>query len=279
MQYLFMYLLTVLGSMVGETLLSVKMIKDIADAGYLIDREKLSESLKKLKETSNVDLSLNNKIIKFIPIVNLLNLIKLYSDYDNARETIITQFSVMGALKEMTDEEKREYSKKPTGFKAIKIDINRELKLSAPTTSVLELENGKIWYEKSDRNYNILKATGSAEDLSRFSQVNLIEDHIKGLMDEGIEVYGDADELKKVIDECDNYNQIEQRIKLEGLMQKLIKAFPELKQRSEISSNAKSNTITTVIIPIGNQTNEPTIKEETIEQESQENAKTLRRKL
>lgn len=235
MQYLFMYLLTILGSMVGETMLVLRMIKDVADAGYLLDKEKLSESLKKMKETSGVDLSLNNKIIRLIPIVNLLNLLKIYSNYNSQRETIITQFSVMGVLKDMTDEEKREYNKKPTAIKAIKIDANRELKLTAPTTSILKLENGMIWFEKSDRDYNILKATGSAEEMSRFTQVNLIEEYIKGLMNEGTKIYG-SDILSKVIESCDNYNQLEQRIQLQKLMQKIITDFPELKEKIKMSS-------------------------------------------
>ena len=247
MQYLLIYLLTVLGSVVGETLLSLKMIRDIADAGYLIDKEKLSESLKKIKETSGVDLSLNNKIIKFIPIVNLLNILKIHIDYNNARETIITQFSVMGALKEMTNEEKSEYSKKPSALKAMKIDINRELKLKAPTTSILEIENGKIWFEKSERDYNILKATGSAEDMSRFTQVNLIEDYIKELMDEGLKAYGDSNILSEVVNDCDNYNQLEQRIKLQKLMQKVIKDFPELKEGFSISLEKNNSSVNVVI--------------------------------
>ena len=67
------------------------------------------------------------------------------------------------------------------------------MKLTAPTTSTLEVYNstGKIWYEKVNKDYNILKATGSAEDLSKFTQVNLIEEHLNKLMEDGTKYYGD----------------------------------------------------------------------------------------
>lgn len=243
MLYLCIYLLTILLSIAGETLLTFKMIRDVADAGYLIDKRKFDESLKKIKEISNADILLNNKLIKFIPIVNLLNLLKMYDDYNKSNITLISQLSIMGVLNEMTEEEKKEYSKKPTALKAIKIDANREMKLKEPTTSILKIENGVIWFEKSDRDYNILKASGSAEKMSRFTQVKLIEDYIERLIDEGLKVYGNDDTFLKVIKDCDNYNQLEQKIRLQKLAQRIISEFPELKEKIERSLDKENSII------------------------------------
>ncbi len=234
MQYIIIYILTVIGSIIGEVLVSFKLIKDTADAGYLLDNDKLGELTKKIKESTGN----NNKLLKFIPIINLLCMLKMLIDYNNSRETIITQFSIMGVLKEMTEEEKKEYNKRPSALKALRIDLERDLKLNLNTTSTLELENGKIWYEKSEKDYNILKATGSAENLSRFTQVNLIENHIKKLKAEGLKVYGNADTFLKIIDECDNYNQLEQKIKSAKKLSK-IKTLQESEIKTDINSNLK----------------------------------------
>ena len=232
MQFLIIYLSTILISKFGDFLLTTNFIKDVASAGYLVD-------YKRLKEFDGV--FPNSKLIKYIPLINVLSTLEAAVNYNNHKSEILTQMSVMGLLEEMTEEEKKEFNEKPTFMRAMRIDADREIKLKSPKVSVLSVydNTGKIWYEKENKQYNILKATGSARDLSRVTQIDLIEDNYKKLMEDGIKYYGDPLVFLLETKNCKNYNELEAKIKAQKELQERL--FNQAKaQLEKIKSNSEN---------------------------------------
>ena len=204
MQFLIMYIASILISVTGEAIINLKLIKDAANEGYLIEYKKWREALEKLLNS--------NSLMKYIPIINIAYMISNAIQYNHTRKYIaIDNLNELGLLKKMSDEETKEYNKKPSAFRALKIDIDRELKLNKPTTSVIEVYNntGKIWYEKSERDFNILKSSGSAKDLSRFTQIKLIEENLDKLYNEETNNndYQVFDKKPIIISQKENYEQ------------------------------------------------------------------------
>ena len=141
----------------------LRMYKDAGDHGYKINNKRLFEFSKKLNP-NNTKMTLLSMLI---PLVNMILVMKRTAEYNNIRPYILDQLSAMDALEEMSDYEKREYAKKPTGLNAFLVPLKLEFKLSDFCLMVeVNSENGKsqIFCERQEKSGDIiiLKVTGEA---------------------------------------------------------------------------------------------------------------------
>lgn len=181
----------------------LRMYKDVADEGYKIDTKRLSEIQKELYP----DAAKMNIIKLLIPIFNIMHVFQKTAAYNEARNSILDQLNVMGALEEMNDLEKEEYAKKPTGFNALivplKIEI-RELngKQKNINTKTIKLDEGEITGEvtyvlgRSFTDIKIIKSTGEISKLSPVEQKKVILKSRIDTIEKGIKKLG-AEEFEK----------------------------------------------------------------------------------
>lgn len=199
MEFLIIWLSTVAVSFGMEIANELRMFKDVADAGYRVDVNRLSELGKQLNPNSvNVTL-----LSLLMPVVNIMYVFQRAIQYNNVRPMILDQLNVMDVLKEMTELEKIEYLEKPTGLNAAFVTLKSEI--SYLNGSSIEInrddEHSKIYY-KIDRKtgeFIILKAIGDASKLTVEEQKNKIEETYKNLIQSGIESYGDAEKFTEAL--------------------------------------------------------------------------------
>jgi len=226
MELLIIWLVTVIVSFCMEIVQEMRMYKDIADLGYLINNDRLSEFGKQF----NPDITKKNLMLYLIPFLNFFNVIKNTIVYNNYRDMIFDELRIIGALEEMNEKELLEYSKNKTGFKAFKLTIERELDLEK--AKVLTIDNSKIYYEKNNGNIFILKVMGPVSDLTLHEQKKLVLDSlVKKINNKNTRF------LQKMGDvfEEDSNSSIVKIDKLE----KLIEQYKE--ERERLISNNKDN--------------------------------------
>lgn len=158
------WLVSTVWSFSADLINKLKIYKDLADNGYQIDNDKLAES--------NIRLSLTeNPIITFIPIINIMNVMKNSIDYAKNKENILDYLDSLGLIKEMDPHEKEEYDQKRSLFNAFILPIKWENRLDYAIKDSYDNE-GTIYFELKGHKIIILKATGT---LSRLSDSDLID--------------------------------------------------------------------------------------------------------
>lgn len=167
MKILVMWLGTVVASFFMEIGNELRMYKDVADAGYKINNSKLLEMLGKGRE-SKPSLS---TLFLLTPVINIMFVMKNTLDYNDRRDDLLTQLHVMGALDEMSDYEKSEYAKRPTGLNALLVPFKTMIKLRNANFIEIKDENdisSKIFFEfdKKSGDINVLEVSGPASKLS-----------------------------------------------------------------------------------------------------------------
>ena len=166
MELLVLWLGTSITSFCMEMANELRMFKDVADAGYKIDIRRLSDLSKQL----NPNASKATLLSMLIPIFNIMQVFQRTVQYNNARPMILDQLNVMDALEEMSEIEKQEYQKKPTGLNALLIPLKAEIRISKAASIKIETdtEKSEIFYEMDDslENITILKVNGDASRLT-----------------------------------------------------------------------------------------------------------------
>lgn len=167
MKILVMWLGTVVASFFMEIGNELRMYKDVADAGYKINNSKLLEMLGKGRE-SKPSLS---TLFLLTPVINIMFVMKNTLDYNDRRDDLLTQLHVIGALDEMSDYEKSEYAKRPTGLNALLVPFKTMIKLRNANFIEIKDENdisSKIFFEfdKKSGDINVLEVSGPASKLS-----------------------------------------------------------------------------------------------------------------
>lgn len=167
MKILIMWLGSVVASFFMEIGNELRMYKDAADAGYKVNNSKLLERLGNGRE-SKPSLS---TLFLLTPVINIMFVMKNTLDYNDRRDDLLTQLHVMGALDEMSDYEKSEYAKRPTGLNALLVPFKTMIKLRNANFIEIKDENdisSKIFFEfdKKSGDINVLEVSGPASKLS-----------------------------------------------------------------------------------------------------------------
>lgn len=159
MEFLFMWVGSVIASGAMEVATTFRIMKDVADSGYKIDMKRISE----FNNQVNLHASRMAITTMFIPVINMMQAMRHGMEYNNNRFMLIDQFATLDALEEMTEEEKREYQKKPTGFHALQIFATSEMRKD--DASIMRIrKDGKecqIFFEKDpEEDITVLKVEG-----------------------------------------------------------------------------------------------------------------------
>ena len=199
MKYLVMWLITVMASFGMELSNELRYLKDVADNGYKIDINKLKE----LKEKMNIK---TPSLARFlIPIYNMMIALQNTMKYSNNREMFLTELSVFDCLEEMSEYEKKEYAKKPTGLNAILVPFKVELK-AQKAIRIENKQDGNIIYFELDVNKNIviIKTIGPVSKLNHQEQVNAVNEALN--------------QFKQNIENIRKVNQVLQDVEKDDIM-------------------------------------------------------------
>lgn len=178
MEILILWISTSIASIGMEIANELRMFKDIADEGYKIDITRLKELGKEL----NPDASKTTFLSLLIPIFNIMQVFQRTIQYNNIRHTILDQLDVLNLLDEMSEIEKQEYLKNPTGLNAFLIPMKAEIRLAKALTFKIKNENedSEIFYEVGDsiEDITILRVNGDAAKLTVEEQKKKIIDSL-----------------------------------------------------------------------------------------------------
>ena len=199
MELLVLWLGTSITSFCMEMANELRMFKNVADAGYKIDIRRLSDLSKKL----NPNASKATLLSMLIPIFNIMQVFQRTVQYNNARPMILDQLNVMDALEEMSEIEKQEYQKKPTGLNAFLIPLKAEIRISKAASIKIDTdtEKSEIFYEMDDslENITILKVNGDASRLTVDEQKKKVIETWKNIVSAGMEKYGDKESFANAL--------------------------------------------------------------------------------
>lgn len=195
MDFLILWLGTTIASFYMEIVNELRMFKDAADEGYKIDTKKLDYIGKQLNPNAT-------KITLFqllIPIINIMSVFQRAITYNNIRPMVLDQLSAIDVLEKMTDIEKEEYQKKPTGLNALIVPIKADMRLSNAHSIKInsEIEKSEIFFElgKNFSDITILKVTGAASRLTVEQQKQKVIESLKTLAKSEIKEYNDNENL------------------------------------------------------------------------------------
>lgn len=170
----------------------LRMFKDAADAGYKIDVKRLSELGMQLNPNATKETLLS----MLIPIFNVMQVFQRTIQYNNVRPMILDQLSVIDALEEMTESEKAEYLKNPTGLNTLVVPLKSEIRLSKAISIKINdgNEHSEIYYEMGESldDITILKISGSASRLTVEEQKKRV---VEAWDQAGIRKYGSTEAL------------------------------------------------------------------------------------
>ena len=166
MNFLILWILTILSSYGVMLYTSISLIKNIFDNGYKF----ITTNLKEYGDKAQ-DLPINKifKLSMLIPFYNLFTSFKIMFNYSQYPNRILLELKTLGMIEEMTEFEKQEYEKNPslkTGLisqsrleNAMKITIKEELGESVAYVEV-----------NDDEELDIIYATGPISRLSKEEQ-------------------------------------------------------------------------------------------------------------
>lgn len=191
MEYLAFYIIAIIAGFVMKLTNELRIIKDVADAGYKIDMKRVNE----LNNSLNLDH--NSNLEMFIPILNIIRVMESTMQYNSARPMILDQFNTLDCLQEMTESEKEEYLKKPTALNAILINVISEAKKESGIMKInFKDEHGQnqICFRFSESNdIVIVSTTGFIASLTIEEQTEKVSQYLSSMLDAGVNKYGSID--------------------------------------------------------------------------------------
>lgn len=198
-EFSIMWIITIISSFANNMSIGLRMFKDVADAGYKIDIEHLSGILNEI----NPEGTKITWIEMLIPFYNLYKSIMARSQYVENRDAILQQLDTLGSVEEMSEWEKKEYSKNTTGLNAILVTIKSVNQLNNSVKISLSDNQGTIWFvnEEETKDILIVKAEGPIANLTIEEQKQRIRGTLNRLADDIVDEYGSFESLKKEIKE------------------------------------------------------------------------------
>jgi len=199
MEIVLVYLSTVIMSFIFELDNGFTMFKDVADAGYKIDIDRMTEFTNKIKNSKNT----NSLLRILIPFYNVFIAMQLRMQYNQQKFAMLDQLNVMDCIEEMTEAEKIEYAKKPTGLNAIMIPLKSSIQASKAIKIEIK-DEGTLWYIFDDKTkeIKIVKAEGPIAKLSLEEQKAKIDEVNGELAKKLVESFASVEELKKEMTEA-----------------------------------------------------------------------------
>lgn len=160
MEFVIIYIYSVIISFLTEITNELIIFKNIADQGYKVNMKKLS-SLSN-DENKKVFLTL------LMPIYNVFTAFNRFKEYHENREEVLKEFDSLGLIEKMTKVERKMYLEKPSYFNAFLVPLKFENRLR--NAHEINIDNGysvgHVYYEirKDIKDITILKAEGNLEN-------------------------------------------------------------------------------------------------------------------
>ena len=209
MNILILWLVTIVVSFGIETSVILRLAKIIADSGYklnikrienldnLIENQKeIDKEQSQMNGLKNIDIS--PKITSFIPIYNVLSAMQMAIEIRDEEDELLNYVNELDGIEEMSAYEKQEYAKHPTGFRSIFNAVTMEKRLEKARKIEVNYNNEKcdVFYEidKNNKNYVVLKSTGSFSKLPLEEQNKLAQETVIKQL-EGIDIFGAVKDL------------------------------------------------------------------------------------
>ena len=187
MNFLILWVLTIISSYGVVIYSSINLMKNIYDEGYKFNKEILKDFSNKMQ-----DLPFNKifKLSMLIPFYNLFTSFKIMFDYSQYLNRVLLELKTLGIIEEMTEFEKQEYEKNPS-LKTALISQSR-LEKAMKITIKEELGESVAYVEVNDKEeLDIIYATGPISRLSKEERNAKVEkifkEMIKELVDSSIQ--------------------------------------------------------------------------------------------
>lgn len=183
MNFLILWILTILSSYGVILYASFSLIKNIFDNGYKF----ITKNLKEYGDKTQ-DLPINKifKLSMLIPFYNLFTSFKIMFDYSQYLNRVLLELKTLGIIEEMTEFEKQEYEKNPS-LKTALISQSR-LEKAMKITIKEELGESVAYVEVNDKEeLDIIYATGPISRLGKEEQKEKIKEMTKELVDSFIQ--------------------------------------------------------------------------------------------
>ena len=208
MQAFIFWIGTIVTKYILDEIFIIELMKEIAKEGYYLSNPKVDNISKKIKKTDdNIETKID-AIIPFIPIVNIIDSMQFIL----FKNEILNQLDTMNLVTKMTEEERKEYEKKPTLLTIYKITIGliREK----------EFLSNDVEYKKEDKEFEQKNKNKKCDDeIDKLHEI--MDKYLKGEID---------------IEDLNNLSYIEKKYVLEEAKKQLEE---EIKNRKHKVKNKK----------------------------------------
>lgn len=231
MNFLILWILTILSSYGVMLYTSFSLIKNIFDNGYKF----ITKNLKEYGDKTQ-DLPINKifRLSMLIPFYNLFTSFKTMFNYSQYPNRILLELKTLGIIEEMTEFEKQEYEKNPS-LKTGLISQSR-LENAMKITIKEELGESVAYVEVNDKEeLDIIYATGPISRLSKEERnakvAKIFKEMIKELVDSFIQKLSASENdiiENEQENELSNYSAANNLETIRKRKEKLIKLKQEL---------------------------------------------------
>lgn len=209
---LLMWFATTTAAYITQFFSSIRVLKDAADKGFLIDMDKLS-NIEKETNQSFRNVAFHKMLI---PFKNIWEVFKKANEYDKMRPSIMHTLNEFCCLIKMNPRQIKEYNSKPTTLNAFALSYNMKEELSSEGFIIsVEKDNGecdsKIEFRLEENGDVIITETeGAISRLSLEEQKNGVLDNltlIGALINIANSYYEIDDDLDDIIDNIDELDE------------------------------------------------------------------------
>ena len=151
MEYIIIYLVTILASFGVEVVGELSFIKEVAQKGYKLDMKKATEHISKNERKMNI-------FKKFIPVYNIIHSFKQLSDYEKQKNKILRNPEQTESLVEMNEIERSIFEDKPSSITALNLAVTDiDEKNYRMPKGFISISNGTYRNENNDGTYTQIK--------------------------------------------------------------------------------------------------------------------------
>ena len=151
MEYIIIYLISILASFGIELVGELSFIKEVAQKGYKLDMKKATENVSTKERKTNI-------FKKFIPLYNIVHSFNQLSKYEKKKKIILKNPEQEESLIKMNEIEKSLFEDKPSSITALNLAVTDidEKNYRVPK-GFISISNGTYRNENNDGTYTQIK--------------------------------------------------------------------------------------------------------------------------
>ena len=121
MEFLIGWMSTIAATSVIRLFTVFSIMKDVANQGFKLNINKMHENVRSIAGNDETG---SDKIVDYIPLVNMMNSFNQYTQYIYNRESYLMALDQLDVVEEMNEVEKVDYKRKPTIISILKMYRN-----------------------------------------------------------------------------------------------------------------------------------------------------------